>query len=72
MTTFNLNNGIVIPALAIGIWHGTVANIVEYALVRAGYRHIDAAFVYGNEAEVGQGIARPLLPVRIQSAQTCL
>ncbi|KAK9317219.1 hypothetical protein V1522DRAFT_415500 [Lipomyces starkeyi] len=37
--------------------YGTVANIVEYALVKAGYRHIDAAFAYDNGAEVGQGIA---------------
>ena len=33
-----------------------VAAAVEYAL-KIGYRHIDAAAVYGNEKEVGQGIA---------------
>ncbi|KAK9350132.1 NADP-dependent oxidoreductase domain-containing protein [Lipomyces doorenjongii] len=72
MTTFNLNNGVVIPALAIGTWQsppGAVANIVEYALVNAGYRHIDAASAYGNEAEVGQGIAAAIASGTITRAE---
>src|SRR5690348_11892531 len=32
-----------------------VAHAVEYAL-KAGYRHLDAAAIYRNEEEVGQGI----------------
>lgn len=31
-----------------------VAQAVELAL-KTGYRHIDAAAIYGNEDEVGQG-----------------
>lgn len=34
---------------------------VEWAL-KAGYRHIDAAAVYGNEAEVGRGIKAAGVP----------
>lgn len=41
-----------------GTWQsapGEVAKAVEYAL-SIGYRHIDAAFCYGNEDEVGAGL----------------
>lgn len=41
-----------------GTWQsapGEVKNAVAYAL-KNGYRHIDAAYCYGNEDEVGQGL----------------
>jgi len=53
-----LNAGIEIPIIGIGTWQVTgtpVVDEVKYALA-AGYRHIDTAFVYKNEKEVGQGL----------------
>jgi 2,5-diketo-D-gluconate reductase B len=48
------------PMLGLGTWENTDAdecvNAVETAL-EMGYRHIDTAQIYGNEAEVGEGIA---------------
>ncbi len=51
-------NGAKIPALGLGTWqlNGAVgARIVEQGL-RLGYRHLDAALIYGNEREVGEGL----------------
>jgi diketogulonate reductase-like aldo/keto reductase len=48
--------GFKIPIVGLGTWAmRDVARIVEQA-IRAGYRHIDTAQMYGNEAEVGQGV----------------
>src|SRR5258708_814164 len=51
-------NGASIPALGLGTWQlndRVGARVVEQAL-RLGYRHIDAALIYGNEKEVGEGL----------------
>ena len=51
-THFTLNTGARIPAVGFGTWQaapGEVEKAVETAL-REGYRHIDCAAIYRNEA----------------------
>ncbi|KAJ3549628.1 hypothetical protein NM208_g409 [Fusarium decemcellulare] len=63
-THFTLNTGAQIPAVGLGTWQskpGEVRKAVAYAL-EDGYRHIDAALIYGNEKEVGQGIKDSRVP----------
>jgi len=62
--TFTLSNGTTIPAVGLGTWQSKpneVQHAVEVAL-KAGYRHIDAAYAYKNEGEVGAGIKASGVP----------
>ena len=55
-----LNDGHAMPRLGLGVWQTppeATADAVATALA-AGYRHIDTAAAYRNEAGVGEGIKR--------------
>lgn len=55
-----LNNGVAMPQLGLGTYLSApndTANAVVTA-INAGYRLIDTAAAYGNEAAVGEGVAR--------------
>lgn len=55
--TVNID-GFEIPQLGFGTWQlkGNDARRMVAEALRIGYRHIDTAFIYENETEVGQGI----------------
>ncbi|CAI3488779.1 aldo/keto reductase [Enterococcus cecorum] len=62
--SMKLNNGVVIPQLALGTWlidDDKVTDAVKSAL-QMGYRHIDTAQAYGNERGVGEGIRQSGIP----------
>jgi diketogulonate reductase-like aldo/keto reductase len=58
-TRIKLNNGVEIPQLGLGVYQSPAGkatrNAVRYA-IEAGYRHIDTAKIYGNEADVGKAL----------------
>jgi 2,5-diketo-D-gluconate reductase A len=54
-----LNGGVAMPLIGFGTWQlrgSRGYDAIRFAL-RAGYRHIDTATMYGNEAEVGRALA---------------
>jgi 2,5-diketo-D-gluconate reductase A len=57
--TISLNDGSSIPQIGLGVWQtpNDVAVTAVSAALKAGYRHIDTAAIYGNEDGVGRGIA---------------
>lgn len=63
--TFELNDGNEIPAIGFGTFQipadGSTRTAVALAL-KLGYRHIDTAAAYFNEAEVGQAVAESGVP----------
>jgi 2,5-diketo-D-gluconate reductase A len=53
-----LGSGEAIPQLGFGVWEIPVQQTTEAVThaLQAGYRHIDTATIYGNEAGVGQAV----------------
>ncbi len=62
MKTITLNDGNLIPAFGLGTWksHEDSAYHAVKEALRIGYRHIDGAWIYRNEAEVGRAISESL------------
>lgn len=56
--TLKLNTGATIPQLGLGTWQSSPEDVYDAVLtaLHTGYRHIDTAFIYGNEKEVGKAI----------------
>jgi len=64
-STLRLNNGVAMPLLGLGVFRSppgeTTRATVSYALDH-GYRHIDTAKAYGNEADVGAAVRASKVP----------
>ena len=58
-SSIRLNNGVEIPRLGLGVYQSPpgriTQHVVRYAL-KIGYRHIDTAYIYGNESDVGKAV----------------
>jgi 2,5-diketo-D-gluconate reductase A len=53
-----LNDGAVMPQFGLGVWQtpdGDAPGVIQ-AAISAGYRLVDTAAIYGNEAGVGRGL----------------
>ena len=62
--TLTLAGGTRIPLLGFGTWQITGDDAVRAtaSALESGYRHLDTATVYGNEAEVGRALAESGVP----------
>jgi diketogulonate reductase-like aldo/keto reductase len=63
--TLRLNTGAEIPQVGLGVWQsprGAGTRDAVLAALRFGYRHIDTARIYGNEADVGAAVRDSGIP----------
>jgi diketogulonate reductase-like aldo/keto reductase len=65
--TLSLNTGATIPQIGLGVWQtprGEGTRQAVTAALELGYRHVDTARIYGNEADVGAGVRASGVPRR--------
>ena len=54
-----LPNGVKMPCVGFGTWQTPSGDVARDSVAKAlevGYRHLDTAAIYGNEASVGDGL----------------
>ncbi|HAL09949.1 MAG TPA: aldo/keto reductase [Staphylococcus sp.] len=68
MNFTQFHNGNNMPSVGLGVFrvenNDTAKDAVKHA-IQSGYRSIDAAFIYGNETKVGEGIAEGIKAANI-------
>ena len=64
VTTITLNDGNTMPIIGFGTWliRGAECQKAVESALSVGYRHIDTAQMYGNEAEVGNAVVASGIP----------
>jgi diketogulonate reductase-like aldo/keto reductase len=63
--SLRLNTGAPIPQVGLGVWQaprGEVARGAVATALQLGYRHVDTASAYRNEADVGQAVRESGIP----------
>ncbi|KIY62645.1 Aldo/keto reductase [Cylindrobasidium torrendii FP15055 ss-10] len=62
--SIKLSSGYDIPLIGLGTWQSKPEEVVNavHSALEAGYRHIDCAWGYGNEKDVGEGIRKSGVP----------
>jgi len=60
MRNLTFRNGDILPALGLGTWKSEPGEVYEAVLeaIKVGYRHIDCAYIYGNEKEIGDAFQK--------------
>jgi diketogulonate reductase-like aldo/keto reductase len=62
--TLALNSGAHIPRVGLGVWQASASETQHAvaAALDAGYRHVDTARIYANEADVGKALRKSSIP----------
>jgi diketogulonate reductase-like aldo/keto reductase len=62
--TVALNSGAHIPRVGLGVWQASASETQHAvaAALDAGYRHVDTARIYANEADVGKALRKSSIP----------
>ena len=64
-STVKLNNNVQMPILGLGVYQTPPGRVTQNSVksaLKVGYRHVDTARIYGNEADVGEAVRESGIP----------